>query len=220
MSVCLTVQASVTPVYPVRTYPLTVAPHTSALRLIHPAERVFAAVALIAFAPIGLITALLIWVLSGQRPLIWHQRVGWRGVPLRILKFRTMWGGPETPPSQNKSKPVRDPRVTSRFAAFCRRCSLDEMPQLYHVARGEMALVGPRPITRAELDMHYGDDTQEVLSVRPGLTGLWQIMGRSRLTYAQRRRLDLILVRRFTPALYLRILLRSIPKVLTGVGAW
>jgi lipopolysaccharide/colanic/teichoic acid biosynthesis glycosyltransferase len=82
-----------------------------------------------------------------------------------------------------------------------------------------MSLVGPRPITRAELETHYGDRADEVVSLRPGLTGLWQIGGRSHLSYDERRRLDLLLVREFSPALYFSILLRSIPKVLTGSGA-
>jgi lipopolysaccharide/colanic/teichoic acid biosynthesis glycosyltransferase len=146
-----------------------------------------------------------------------------------MLKFRTMWTGDE-PPSEAffiedvsgrvpASKNASDPRVTSRFAASCRRYSLDELPQLYHVMRGEMSLVGPRPITLAELEVYYGDCAGEVVSLRPGLTGLWQIAGRSRLTYEDRRQMDLRLVREASPALYLGILLRSIPKVLTGSGA-
>jgi lipopolysaccharide/colanic/teichoic acid biosynthesis glycosyltransferase len=83
-----------------------------------------------------------------------------------------------------------------------------------------MALVGPRPLTRSELELHYQDDVAEILMVRPGLTGLWQVMGRSRLTYRQRRRLDLLLVRNQSALLYLRILLRTIPQVLTGKNSW
>ena len=86
-------------------------------------------------------------------------------------------------------KAARDPRVTSRLALFCRRFSLDELPQLIHVVSGSMRLVGPRPITRIEWNEYYGVSSVEVLSVRPGLTGLWQVMGRNGLTYAQRRRL-------------------------------
>jgi lipopolysaccharide/colanic/teichoic acid biosynthesis glycosyltransferase len=112
-----------------------------------------------------------------------------------------------------------DPRVTSRFASWCRRYSLDELPQLYHIARGEMSFVGPRPITAAELASHYGDDAPEVLSVRPGLTGLWQSLGRNRLTYATRRRLDVWFVRHASPGLYFRILARTIPRVLQGDNA-
>ena len=115
---------------------------------------------------------------------------------------------------------MHDPRVTSRFARWCRRHSLDELPQLFHVVRGEMSFVGPRPITRAELDYYYGAVAPEVLSARPGLAGLWQVRGRNHLTYAKRRRLDLFLVRRGTARLYLRIVGRTLWKVINGNGAY
>jgi undecaprenyl-phosphate galactose phosphotransferase len=82
-----------------------------------------------------------------------------------------------------------------------------------------MSFVGPRPITREELDEHYGADAPVVLSLRPGLTGAWQVWGRSRLTYAQRKRLDLWLVRSMSPSLYLHILWLSVPQVLHGHDA-
>ena len=148
-----------------------------------------------------------------------------------MLKFRTMWNG-TTSRSPFFSiedvsggavpgcKGVYDSRVNNGFAAFCRRYSLDELPQLYHVARGEMSLVGPRPLTAGELRTWYGASANEVLVLRPGLTGLWQVTGRNRLTYAQRRRLDVFLARRASAGLYFRILLRSMPKVVAGAGAF
>lgn len=193
-------------------------------------ERLVAAIALLVLAPIAIVIAITILVLSRRNPLIRHNRIGWRGRPLPMLKFRTMWDA-GSPPARRfaienvsgpvpTSKCIPDARVNGRFAAFCRRHSLDELPQLYHVARGEMSLVGPRPVTLEELQQHYGSSTDEVLSVRPGLTGLWQIRGRSRLSYARRKRLDLLLVRRASASLYLGILLRSIPSVLTGRDAY
>jgi lipopolysaccharide/colanic/teichoic acid biosynthesis glycosyltransferase len=113
-----------------------------------------------------------------------------------------------------------DPRITSRFAAYCRKYSIDELPQLLHVAQGKMSLVGPRPMTVQELSDHYGREAPEVMRFKPGLTGLWQIRGRSRLGYRQRRRLDLLFVRRWSVGLYLRILLATIPRVLSGKDAW
>jgi lipopolysaccharide/colanic/teichoic acid biosynthesis glycosyltransferase len=146
-----------------------------------------------------------------------------------MLKFRTMWenGVPDrysafvedVSDSVPASKQRTDPRVVSKFAAICRRYSLDEIPQLYHVARGQMSFVGPRPITRDELDRHYGPHLAEVLQLRPGLTGLWQVMGRSRLTYSRRMKLDLILVRRASPSLYFWILMRTVPIVVRGYDA-
>ena len=83
-----------------------------------------------------------------------------------------------------------------------------------------MSVVGPRPITRFELNEYYDSDAQEVLSVKPGLTGLWQVRGRSRLTYRQRRRFDLFLVRRFSMGLYFRIMALTLPDLLFGRITW
>lgn len=200
---------------------------------LHPAyaiERFAAALLLILLSPLLLLLVIAIAVLSRSGPFVRHARVGWRGESLRMLKFRTMWGGEAAvgrfqfiedvcgPPMGDKR--AEDARVTSRFAAVCRRYSLDELPQLWHVLRGEMSLVGPRPITRIELETHYANCMAEVLSMRPGMTGLWQVMGRNDLTYSTRRRLDRILVRRASVSLYLAVLLRSIPCVINGKGAY
>jgi exopolysaccharide production protein ExoY len=228
----------VTPVYPAKPCPLSVPVASTWLRFVYSVEPFIAAAGLVLLAPVTLTIALSIATLSRRSPLVSHTRVGWRGTPLPMLKFRTMWEAGEPPESSRdgwllvedvsdrfvpgKAPAVEntvDPRVTSRFAAFCRRFSLDELPQLYHVARGEMSLVGPRPITLAELDTWYGECANEVISLRPGMTGLWQVMGRNALTYEQRKQLDLVLVREASPSLYFSILLRSIPKVLTGAGA-
>jgi exopolysaccharide production protein ExoY len=91
---------------------------------------------------------------------------------------------------------------------------------MVQVALGEMSLVGPRPITRAELDEHYAECMDEVLSLRPGITGLWQVRGRNELTYAARRRLDRIFVRRASIGLYFWVLVRSVPGVVSGRGAF
>jgi len=197
--------------------------------MVYRIERVLALAVSVALAPLMIAIAAIIVALSRQSPLIRHRRVGWRGEDLWMLKFRTMWraGAPEGPLRAIEDLPDLPPepkrgstkRVSSRFAAFCRRYSLDEVPQLLHVVRGEMSFVGPRPITRRELDEHYGDCATEVLSLRPGLTGLWQATGRNRLSYDQRRRLDLMLVRRASPGLFLKILVRTIPRVVRGYGA-
>jgi exopolysaccharide production protein ExoY len=180
-------------------------------------ERAAAGILLVALSPAIFVITVTITVVSRRSPLIRHARVGWMGSPLLMVKFRTMWGNEtETPAAKNPD----DPRITSRFAAFCRRHSLDELPQLIHVLRGEMSFIGPRPITARELDEYYGPAAEEVLSVRPGLTGLWQVRGRSRLTYDRRRRLDLILVRRASAGLWLHILLCSVRGLFNGQDAW
>lgn len=200
------------------------------MRTLYVLERPSAVVLLILLSPLLVATAFAVFLLSRRGPLVAHNRIGWRGTPFAMLKFRTMWGGGEARSPffsvenvggfQGMAKTADDARVTSGFAAFCRRYSLDELPQLWHVARGEMSLVGPRPLTLTELRDHYGTATEEVLSLRPGLTGLWQSMGRSRLTYAQRRRLDLLLARRISTTMYFAILARSVPKLLAGEDAY
>jgi exopolysaccharide production protein ExoY len=218
----------VTPVIE-QTLPLDTTTPANSLRVIYRVEPCVAAMALMVVAPALVVVATIIAVLARRTPLVRHRRVGWRGTELPVLKFRTMWEpNPQWAPlfaiedvsnAIPVSKNGEDDRITSRFAAWCRKHSIDELPQLYHVARGQMSFVGPRPITRGELDEHYGPSAEAVLSLRPGLTGLWQLMGRSRLTYSKRKRLDLRLVRCASPRLYFGILFRSVPRVLLGHDA-
>lgn len=117
-------------------------------------------------------------------------------------------------------KDSADPRVPNAFARFCRRHSLDEVPQLLHIIRGEMSFIGPRPLTARELRLYYGDDAWEILNVKPGIAGLWQVSGRNRLTYAQRRSYDLKLVRERSFKMYLRIAMRTVVEVCSGANTW
>jgi exopolysaccharide production protein ExoY len=203
----------------------------SGWRIVAVCERIAALVLLIVTLPVIAISAFLVGVLSGRTPLIAHRRVGRHGAILWVLKLRTMWdprvrgasagaveyihdeGGPQC-------KLESDPRVPGRFPRFLRRHSIDELPQLWHVIAGEMSLVGPRPVTERELRLHYGGYAHEVLRLRPGLAGLWQISGRNRLTYADRRRLDLEFVRHRSFGMYVGILLRTVPEVLRGHNSW
>lgn len=196
-------------------------------------ERLASVVLFIALGPIVVVSALVLFFLSGRAPLIAHRRVGWRGATLWMLKLRTMWNGKGSAASRTvgwveyiddvegpKIKQAIDPRVTNWFARFCRKHSIDEIPQLWHVIRGEMSLVGPRPVTDEEIRRHYGSDADEVLRVKPGIAGLWQISGRNRLSYAERRQLDLRFVRKRSARMYLRILLKTIPEVCSGSNSW
>lgn len=209
-----------------------VARDTPVWKILSIAERVLAGVFLAALSPLLAGCAIAIVALSRRPPFIAHPRVGQHGVPLRVLKFRTMWprhpqgtrwGWVEDLEPQDvgdEPKPANDPRVTSAFGRFCRRHSIDELPQLLNVLAGQMSLVGPRPLTEAEVRRHYSEVADLVLAVKPGLTGLWQVRGRSRLTYAERRALDVKLVCERSPRLYFHILAHTVPAVLAGRDAW
>ena len=192
-------------------------------------ERLAAAAMLALAAPLIGLSAAALALLSRQSPLIAHRRVGWNGSTLWMLKLRTMsnpdgarraWIERIDEPAGPPPKAAGDPRVSNAFARFCRRHSIDELPQLLHVVRGEMALVGPRPLTAAELSRHYGEDAAEIVAAKPGIVGLWQVSGRNRLTYAERKELDLQLVRCRSPRMYLKILLRTVAEVCNGANSW
>jgi exopolysaccharide production protein ExoY len=209
------------------------APQISILwKIVNAGERLAAAALLVVLLPWLALSALLVAVFSRRSPWIAHRRVGQHGRSIWVMKLRTMWNSGASQPRKfqllerfeagalPEPKTAADVRVTSRFAAWCRKYSIDECPQFWHVLRGEMALVGPRPLTAAEIEIHYGPDSVELLSRKPGITGLWQIKGRSRLTYPQRRRLDLFLIRRWSFGLYAKVLFASIPRIVTGRDAW
>jgi exopolysaccharide production protein ExoY len=196
------------------------------------AERSTGLFLLLLSAPLLIVSAVIVWILSRRSPLVAHLRVGKDNRSFWMLKIRSMWeSGTSAPghagwieyvvadPTENGKGPG-DPRVTSRFAAFCRRHSIDELPQLWHVTRGQMSLVGPRPLTRSELARYYGSNAPELVSVKPGLTGLWQVSGRSVIKFPQRAALDLRLVRELKPKMYFTILLRTFLALVGGQGAW
>lgn len=152
-------------------------------------------------APFMVLMMVLIRLSDGGSPFYGHKRVGRYGKPFKCWKFRTMIpNGDEVLARHLAANPAaaeewaatqklrNDPRVTP-VGAFLRITSLDELPQIWNVLIGEMSLVGPRPVTRAELD-RYGRDRKYYLLVRPGLTGLWQVSGRNRTSYARRVALD------------------------------
>lgn len=112
----------------------------------------------------------------------------------------------------------KDPRITP-IGKLLRRTSLDELPQIINVLKGEMSLVGPRPVTEEELDMYYKEWKEVVLSVPPGITGLWQVSGRNLLPYEERVRLDVEYALKHNILLDLKILFKTIFVVITGKGA-
>jgi exopolysaccharide production protein ExoY len=195
-------------------------------------ERTAGAVLLAAACPVMAVSGAAIFLLSRKSPFIAHLRVGQGGRLFWMWKLRTMWSKKDAQQTigawveyivaepSNDNKDPRDQRVTSGLARFLRRHSIDEIPQLWNVAQGEMALVGPRPLTRTELVKHYGARAAEVLSVKPGVTGLWQIGGRNMVRFPERAAMDLELVNGLTPWSYASILLRTLPALIHGRGAW
>jgi len=182
---------------------------------------------LVLACPILLVTALIVRMTS-PGPILYRRRVvGQQGTVFNALKFRTMRiDGDEIlrdrPDLQEElrrhGKLVNDPRITP-VGGFLRRWSIDELPQLLNVLRGQMSLVGPRMMTEPELE-HFGHWRENVSTVKPGLTGLWQISGRSDLGYNDRVRFDMHYIRNYTIWIDIEILVRTLPAVLQGRGAY
>ncbi len=177
--------------------------------------------------PLMLLIALLVR-LDSPGPVIYRRRVvGLKGRVFDAYKFRTMIVDAEAyleahpglkAEWEQTGKIRNDPRVT-RVGRWLRRTSLDELPQLFNILRGEMSLVGPRMITPAELP-RFGRWQHNLLIVKPGLTGLWQISGRADLSYEDRVRLDMYYIRNYTIWLDLKILLQTVWVVIQGKGAY
>ena len=181
-----------------------------------------ALVLLVAVLPLMLVLAAAVKITS-DGPIFYRQeRYGLNGRRFQMIKFRTMHADADERLSEDESlqellrsgaKPADDSRVTT-LGRDMRLLSLDELPQLWNVIRGEMSLIGPRPLRYDfELDW-YGEHVDELLSVRPGMTGLWQVSGRSDVSQQQRVELDLEYVRTMAPSSDLSILLRTIRVVL------
>ncbi|MFD7708290.1 sugar transferase [Streptomyces sp. NPDC059785] len=190
-------------------------------------DRLGAAVLLLLFAPLMVLVGLLVLVDSRGGALYRQQRVGKDGREFTIYKFRTMVAGAHRAKAGlaglNEGAGVmfklrRDPRVT-RVGGVLRRYSLDELPQLFNVLTGSMSLVGPRPPLPEE-SAAYGPDIRRRLLVKPGLTGLWQISGRSDLPWEEAVRLDLRYVEDWSLALDTVILWKTLRAVLQGQGAY
>jgi lipopolysaccharide/colanic/teichoic acid biosynthesis glycosyltransferase len=181
---------------------------------------VVSAGALVVCAPIMAVVAVLVRV-SSPGPVIYKSsRLGYRGQRLEMLKFRTMVvdaGDLRNADGSTYNAPD-DPRVT-RVGAWLRRTSLDELPQLWNVLRGDMSLVGPRPDLFDQQE-HYSSEDFRRLEVKPGITGLAQTRGRNETSWAQRRRLDVEYVDTHSFVGDLGILLKTIPGILRGRGVY
>ncbi|HZU62890.1 MAG TPA: sugar transferase [Novosphingobium sp.] len=186
---------------------------------------------IVVFTPVMILISIAIF-LTDPGPILFRQnRLGRDGAYFPCLKFRTMVVDAErqlqrildSNPEARRSweldhKLKKDPRITP-IGTFLRRSSLDELPQLFNVLLGDMSLVGPRPISDAER-VRYGRYFQDYCSVRPGITGLWQISGRNDVSYRRRVTLDVVFARNISLELYLRIAVMTVPAVLFARGSY
>jgi exopolysaccharide biosynthesis polyprenyl glycosylphosphotransferase len=190
------------------------------------ADRVLAAVLVVALLPLMLVLAALVALFVGRPALYVQRRAGLHGRSFSMLKLRTMRLDaddqraallPHNEMDGPAFKMTRDPRITP-FGRVLRRWSLDELPQLFNVLAGQMSLVGPRPLLPDETEALRGGHRRR-LAMRPGLTCLWQVSGRSDLTFPEWMALDLEYVDRWSLGLDLAILIRTLPAILSGRGA-
>jgi lipopolysaccharide/colanic/teichoic acid biosynthesis glycosyltransferase len=189
-------------------------------------DTVLASILLALCSPLLLVLAWLVRRSSPGPAFFWQTRIGQYGGRFRMLKLRTMIEGSEDDEDDLTAagghpiflKPRNDRRVTP-VGRFLRRTSLDELPQLVNVLRGEMSLVGPRPLLERDLERMPRGRYVERFRALPGMTGLWQVSGRSLLSDEERLQLDLRYVENWSLELDLWILLRTLPAVISGRGA-
>jgi exopolysaccharide biosynthesis polyprenyl glycosylphosphotransferase len=188
------------------------------------------AISLVLIIPVMIITGLIIVAIRLESPgpvLFWQERIGMKGRPFKMVKFRSMVVDAESQKEQLRqineaSGPIfkikNDPRLT-KVGRIIRRLSLDELPQLYNVLRGEMSLVGPRPPLAEEVAKYQPWHMQR-LEVKGGITGLWQVSGRSDLTFDEQCLLDIYYIENWSLSLDLRLMLQTAPYALFGKGAY
>ena len=200
-------------------------------RLKRSVDLAIASATLVCFSPLFLMIAAMIKLSDGGPVLYRHQRVGHHSRPFGCLKFRTMTtkgdellkahlqASPEAAKEWRESRKLKsDPRVTT-IGAVLRHLSLDELPQLINVMRGEMSLVGPRPIVTEEI-CKYGSKSELYFRARPGLTGPWQVSGRNDVSYDRRIRLDCDYVENWSLWRDIVIIAKTIPAVIFARGSY
>lgn len=183
--------------------------------------------ALIILSPVFIVLAVSVKATSKGPVFFAHKRVGKNGKPLKIYKFRSMVTNAEdlikqfTPEQkaeyEKNFKLENDPRVT-KIGKFMRKTSLDELPQLFNILKGDISVVGPRPVMEIETEI-YGNYRDMLLSVKPGLTGFWAANGRSCTTYTRRRAMEICYIRNRSLCFDLKIILKTITSVFKGEGA-
>lgn len=192
----------------------------------------FSLAILILLSPLFLLIACMIRMTSTGKAIYYQKRIGRGGVYFHCYKFRTMYqnadailqdiltkDGDKRKEWEETHKLKNDPRVTP-FGDFLRKSSLDELPQFWNVLKGDLSVVGPRPVVQEEIDKHFGQKAEKIFSVRPGITGLWQISGRSDTTYSNRIALDEYYVEKRTFLTDIKIIALTIPRMISKKGAY
>ena len=206
-------------------------PQTAEALMIRGFDVTVAAAAIVALLPLMLLIALFVRMTSAGPVVFRQQRVGRDGVMFPCLKFRSMVIDAQAQLDRllahseearlewdRDQKLRRDPRITP-IGDFLRKTSLDELPQLFNILVGQMSIVGPRPIVENEI-VRYGSRFGHYCSVRPGLTGLWQISGRNDVSYAMRVRLDSLYAQRRSLGLNVAICFKTVPAILSSRGCY
>lgn len=188
---------------------------------------VFSLIGLILLSPVFLIISVIIKLDSKGPVFFVHSRIGEKGKPIGIYKFRTMVNNAEdlikkfTPEQKEEFersyKLENDPRIT-KIGNFLRKTSLDELPQILNILKGELSIIGPRPIIQAELEK-YEENKEKFLSVKPGLTGYWAANGRSDTSYEERMQMELYYVDNMSFKLDVKIFFKTIFAVIKKEGA-
>ena len=194
-------------------------------------NKIFSIIAIIVTLPIFIVVSILI-VLNDGFPIFFKQnRVGYKGKIFKVFKFRTMVKDAEKILKQNpvlyneyvnngyKIDAKKDPRILP-FGTFLRSSSIDELPQFFNVIINDMNVVGPRPVVRKEVDDLYGNKKNIYQSMKPGITGLWQVSGRSNIRDSERVQLDVEYFEKRNFLLDLTIILRTIKEVFRRTGAY
>ena len=193
----------------------------------------FSLFAILITLPVMIPIAIVIKLTDGGSVFYGHERVGFRGRKFKVLKFRSMYPDAdrrlkdilESDPKAKEEwertfKLKNDPRVTP-IGKFLRKTSLDELPQFLNVLKGDMSVVGPRPVVEEELKKYYRDKAKLYMSVKPGITGYWQVEGRSDIEdYEERVKMDEWYIKNQSFWLDLKIIFKTIKVMLTGKGAY
>lgn len=192
----------------------------------------FSILILVLTAPLMACIAIMVRFSSQGKIVYAHERIGRGCKPFKCYKFRTMYFDADHRLQEilksstdlkaewdQTHKLKNDPRVTP-IGKFLRKTSLDEFPQFWNVLRGDLSVVGPRPVVQYELERHLGIKASKILSIRPGLTGLWQVSGRSDLSYANRIRMDEQYVESHSMMMDLIIITKTIPSMFFSNGAY